>query len=277
MDSIWPAGERPKLKKQIAFLLDISERPPDILAENCVLILPTFQLEQALAVAFTQGFFHFLPLEHPHLRFLLAQTCSLLNEPIAVIKNLEKMLLSEAKNSSPVIQTFKPLQSYKVAFVNTAEKTRLLEKLGTTLDAHPATRLVKDNSLAIVDELMMNALYDAPREALGKSSDIRPVEFFYLCDKNYLILGCTDLFGSLNARKLLARLNTVWVQGRAQAMNYGPGGAGLGTAMILDCCADLLAVIEIGKRTTVLATVPLGISRKKAAQHAKSLRLIEIP
>ncbi len=179
MDAIWPLNERPHLTKRIAFLLDISERPPNVAVEDCVLILLSFQLKQALAMAFTQGFVHFLPWEHPHLRFMLEQTCVLLNQPSWAVKNLESVLLSQAINPSLVLQTFKPFESYKVTFVNTTEKSRLLEQLALTLEGHPATRLIKDNSLSIVDELTMNSLYDAPREALENSTDVRPVEFFY--------------------------------------------------------------------------------------------------
>lgn len=87
--------------------------------------------------------------------------------------------------------------------------------------------------LAVFEELYMNAMLDAPREA-GGSVGGRQLLFEISWDESEFVISCRDEWGSLDAVRLLKKMADVHVRGAAASMNMTRvGGAGIGSMILL--------------------------------------------
>lgn len=138
------------------------------------------------------------------------------------------------------------------------------------------------------DELLMNALYDAPaarfgvrarigertRAGLGPLGD-EPVTLRYACDGRYLGLSVRDNYGLLTKEALLDNL------ARARASKGAPRegdasdgrGAGLGLYFILSNVTRFIANIEPGRTTEVIGLFDLRRIGRDADGCARSLHV----
>ena len=278
LEEVWPSAQRPQVAKDIAVINSISDKPDDIPVEHCILLVEGLEPGPAVARAQADGFHHIVPTTHPYVNFVLTTACMMIDRPEKLLTEPESLLLPHRVNTARlVMDNFEAVTKKTIKLKKVSEKTKALDELVAQLDSQPATRLLRESAISITDELLMNAFYDAPREANIKDIKKRPkaVDFFFVSDENVLLIGCRDFYGSLKVEKLLARLHTVYSQGMARAMNMGPGGAGLGLKIVLDHGLDLVAICEKQKQTLVLVTLPLGLSRRKMAALEKSIRLLE--
>ncbi len=127
---------------------------------------------------------------------------------------------------------------------------------------------------AVFEELFMNAMIDAPREA--KSASLASETLFYLgSDESRLGLACHDHYGSLDIEKLLKRMRKVYEEGAGKAINLsGPGGAGLGCIIMLEKSALICFGVVRGKATVVSCLVYRHFSNKQRTELKKSLHLV---
>jgi hypothetical protein len=143
---------------------------------------------------------------------------------------------------------------------------------------------------SVSDELLMNALYDAPaiREGVSRKSridksndgEIPSDEAALLCyasDGRYFAVSVQDNYGELHKEAILDHLS------RARAAKGQPkphtapgtGGAGLGLYMILSSVTRFIANIEPGRRTEVICLFDLRQSGREANSVAQSLHIFE--
>jgi anti-sigma regulatory factor (Ser/Thr protein kinase) len=114
-----------------------------------------------------------------------------------------------------------------------------------------------------VDELIMNAIYDAPVDSAGKclygvtarNSQIEltgrsAVELQVAHDGEYVTLTALDLFGSLDKAKLLSAISKVYRQ-QDYKVRTGAAGAGLGLATVFRSGGSFHFASENGVRTEV--------------------------
>jgi len=128
---------------------------------------------------------------------------------------------------------------------------------------------------AIFEELYMNAMLDAPREAGGKKAN-KFVSFYLGCDERRIAIVCEDQYGSLKMTKLLARMKDVYERGAGDAIDLrGPGGAGLGCVIMLEKSSLLCIGVVPQQITTVAALVPRHTSFRKRTDQKKSIHLVE--
>ncbi len=143
----------------------------------------------------------------------------------------------------------------------------------------------------IADELITNAIYNAPRDAAGKPKYaalsrretvvLEPHETAVLefaCDGNFIALSQVDPFGSLTQETIVNYLNRCLVQGAAAISDGSPafggsGGAGIGLYRMFQSLSKFIVNIEPGKRTEVIALIDLRVSMKKFRQQAKSFHI----
>jgi hypothetical protein len=139
---------------------------------------------------------------------------------------------------------------------------------------------------AIVDELVTNAVYDAPRDAEGnpryaavdRRHKVRldpgeEVAVRWASDGEMLAVSVSDAFGALRAdhvRKGLRRCLTA-----ADPIEQKAGGAGLGIYTAIAYSTQLVVNVERGKRTEVIAIVDLR--RGGARRGGRSLHLFFDP
>jgi hypothetical protein len=140
-------------------------------------------------------------------------------------------------------------------------------------------------------ELLMNAMYDAPRDALGAARyaqdrrqeltlEAHEVPIFRLCtDGLFLALQAVDPFGALTRRHLFGGL----VRGlegagqtqAAQVLDTSSGGAGLGMLKMYDACSILVADVEPGRRTEMTAFWELDANPREMRDMPRSVHFFE--
>lgn len=118
---------------------------------------------------------------------------------------------------------------------------------------------------SVTDELLMNALYDAPalrhgqRRAVGEPpSPDEVVRLCYASDERYFAVSVQDNFGELHKEAILDHLTRARSErGRPRSTESPTGGAGLGLYFIFAATTRFIANVEPGARTEVICLFDL--------------------
>jgi len=133
-----------------------------------------------------------------------------------------------------------------------------------------------ESVVANFEELFMNAMLDAPREARNPSPSTGSI-FFLAADERRLGIACQDPHGSLNILKLLNRMSEVYEQGAGAVINLrGPGGAGLGCTIMMENSALICFGVRPDQSTVVSCLVHRHLSYRRRAEIKKSLHLVTL-
>jgi hypothetical protein len=130
----------------------------------------------------------------------------------------------------------------------------------------------------VVDELLMNALYDAPAVA-APPGDKPPARALlrWGCDGRHFAVSVEDEYGALRKESILehlARARQERFLPRGGAGDEGAGnGAGLGLYFILSSVTRFIANIAPGKRTEVVCLFDLKQSGRDTEACARSLHV----
>jgi hypothetical protein len=137
---------------------------------------------------------------------------------------------------------------------------------------------------SVVDELLMNALYDAP--AVHGGDPACPVKpgvpgpnaealLRWAADGRYFAVSVQDDFGALRKEAILDHVTRARQErGRPRSSEEAEGaGAGLGLYFILSSVTRFVANIEPGKRTEVVCLFDLKASGREAEACARSLHV----
>ena len=117
----------------------------------------------------------------------------------------------------------------------------------------------------VTEELLMNAIYDAPTDSEGNSIynhlprttdiNLEPDQFStirYASDGMFLAVSVEDPFGSLNGKIILNYLKSCYT-GTAGNLNTNKGGAGRGLHQIIENSDLVVFNIHKNKKTEVIA------------------------
>lgn len=177
----------------------------------------------------------------------------------------------------------KELQLLQIDFSSAKEKSTRLDELRTVLGQITRSSLV-DEICLVADELFTNAIYNAPhpeadqempieRTASTRVKSARPATLRLGKSGERLVLSCQDLYGTLQPRALLKRIEDCYRQGTESMINWGPGGAGIGSFLIFNCCVGLYIATEPGKRTVVCCAFPLNHKSRRRDELPKNLHV----
>jgi hypothetical protein len=136
---------------------------------------------------------------------------------------------------------------------------------------------------SVVDELLMNALHDAPRESRPARAstasaatelderDPRAV-LRWACDADTIAISVGDAFGALRQRDVIDHVRRAKEdRGRPELDAHG---AGLGLYLVLANVASLVVNVDPGRRTEVVCLFDrAGIDRRAVEPRAKSLHV----
>lgn len=195
------------------------------------------------------------------------------------IFGLEKYLSWGAKVHELEINTY---EEKRAALMTVAEYAR---EVG-------ARRHVIGKIESVTDELLMNALYDAPAVSRGQQpaqhattldeSAMKQCDeaalVRYACDGRYFAVSVQDEYGQLHKEAILDHL----VRARAErgapklAETTAASGAGLGLYFILSSVTRFIANIDRGTRTEVVCLFDLKESGRDAASCARSLHIFTV-
>ena len=137
----------------------------------------------------------------------------------------------------------------------------------------------------ITDELITNAVYNAPRGADGKPKYahldrrqkviLEPSEHALLqwgCDGRYLAVSATDRFGSLRGETVASYLTKCFRRGDDQ-IDTKAGGAGLGLYMAFNSVTQLVVNVQVGVRTEVIALFYIRSESRGFRRSGRSLNV----
>jgi len=153
------------------------------------------------------------------------------------------------------------LQSIRLT--NSAQKQEAVDEVKNYLVALKFQTRMASVIANAVDELLMNAMFDAPTDATGRhlydatarSSVIElsgksSVELQVTFDGTYVALTAIDLYGSIDKSKLLAAISAIY-RDQEYRVRQGVAGAGLGLATVFHSGGSFLFSSEQGVRTEV--------------------------
>jgi hypothetical protein len=148
----------------------------------------------------------------------------------------------------------------------------------------PSPALLND-ILTVVDEALTNAVFNAPFAGGTATAPPRnevnvPIDpdkkpyLFAGHDSERVIVGCRDSYGSLKVPDLLKRIKTCYQNNVGDVINYGEGGAGIGSFMMFESCASMYIGVDSGSSTTICCSFPLKLSATKRGQLPKNIHVI---
>jgi len=157
-----------------------------------------------------------------------------------------------------------------IAISSSLEKESALGALAEHLRAAGVRNRFSQHAQRVADELLTNALYDAPTDANGtpRYRDVARTEvvelpdheratFLFGVDGRGITVAIRDPFGSLTAGAVHSNLARASRSGDDQIRATG-GGAGLGLYMILDAALEWTVAIEAGRKTEMICVLGSG-------------------
>ena len=150
---------------------------------------------------------------------------------------------------------------------NADQRRALVDDLAADVHGAGLGPRVLASATLIADELLSNALFNAPVDDSGAhhhQDDARgasrrldgrdQVSLRYACDARYLAIEVEDRFGSLDRRTILRCLSKA--TGRApDKVSMQTRGAGIGLATVYGSCNHLVFNLDPGRRTQVIALI----------------------
>jgi hypothetical protein len=134
-------------------------------------------------------------------------------------------------------------------------------------------------------ELLMNALYDAPRAKDGSQRHLgldrrlpvtlegnEAVRLRYGCDGQTLALAVADSFGALSRRAVIDGLRKIG-DGQPSPRGAAPAAAGLGLVMAYSVANQLIFSVERGRSTEVTVALHVGGSNRSAQERGTAVHL----
>ena len=177
-----------------------------------------------------------------------------------------------------------------IAFFSSNAKKDVMAQVQAAVLTRSSSATMLEDVLAMTDELYTNAIYNAPYVdfASGRNPGVSRLDaaeirykaglesrLIVAADERRLLIGCVDPFGSLNLLRYLHRIKETYVRGPAATMNFGPGGAGLGSYIIFNSASSLYFGVWPGVATVLFCVLPLGISYRKRVELPKHLHWVQ--
>jgi len=143
----------------------------------------------------------------------------------------------------------------------------------------------------VTDELLMNALYDAPaakygcrslfqgrgRPGAGPVGD-KPVSLMFGCDGRYLAVGVRDAFGELRKSHIVDQLERTMVERRGPRLDGGEeSGGGLGFYFVLSSVSRFVVNVVGGSMTEVIALFDLRRGARDVQTAARGFSFFQSP
>jgi len=200
---------------------------------------------------------------------------------IKIITDPEKYLFHP---SECTLGPQKESRYFKMAISCSKEKRDVVEKLLKFAENLVSISSIRDSLALMADELITNAFFNAPTDseeqhiyAHMKRTEIvqlapnKCAEVFLTVAKDCLMIGCTDLYGSIQLEEFIKRLQKNYGDSKTFNMNMGHAGAGIGCRMMIDHSSSFSVVAKKNQRTVMSCTLPLAQSMKSLEARKKSL------
>ncbi|MGZ3721575.1 MAG: hypothetical protein ACXVA9_01510 [Bdellovibrionales bacterium] len=186
-------------------------------------------------------------------------------------------------------QSERALIASDTTFTNSNQKQEILGNITAAVQGRALSQTILDDVIAVADEFFTNAIFNAPfvdmnthknpglsRHSLEiKFEDGKQGRMFLAIDANRLVIGCEDPYGSLDLNRYLSKVRSTYQRGPAAAINFGPGGAGIGSYIIFNAGSSLYFGVWPGHTTLLCCVIPIGLSNRKRIQLSKHVHWIQ--
>ncbi len=179
------------------------------------------------------------------------------------------------------------LQRTGISFIveKLLQRREILASVETYLTAFTASPALINDILCVIDETLTNAVYNAPfaggmlstpsREILDFPIDpSKKPKIFVGQDRDRVVVGCRDAYGSLHVESLINRIRNCYENQVADMINFGEGGAGIGSFLMFNSCASMYIGVDTGASTTICFSFPLKLSAADRSEMPKNIHVI---
>ena len=148
-----------------------------------------------------------------------------------------------------------------------SEKRVVIGEVCAWAEAIGARTPIVHRMASVVDELLMNALHDAPRESkplIELHAPEKRAVLRWACDDDHIAISVGDAFGALRQRDVIGHVRRARDErGRPELDEHG---AGLGLYLVLANVASLIVNVDPGRRTEVVCLFDRGASDRRAIE-----------
>lgn len=141
------------------------------------------------------------------------------------------------------------------------QKAQAIQDLDTFLGQDPKLQSIRPLCLESSDEMLSNAIYNAPVSAMGERTHKntprevtvtleREVKLFACYSDKKIVVGCEDLYGSIDREEVLTRVAAIYNKKTFSPLESG-AGAGLGLKMMISNSANFYIYCESRRRTLI--------------------------
>jgi hypothetical protein len=161
------------------------------------------------------------------------------------------------------------------AIANDADKRHAMGEVCAWAEAIGARRPIVHRIANVADELMMNALYDAPRDGPPGGAP-RHAELRWGADAEVIAISVADTFGALRQRDVIGHVRRARSErGRPRPETSAQRGAGLGLYLVVANVASLVFNVEAGRRTEVVCLFDRTTAGRPAVSSVRSLHVFQ--
>jgi hypothetical protein len=159
------------------------------------------------------------------------------------------------------------------------EKRAAIHEVMAWAEAKGARKPILHRLACVIDELLMNALHDAPRESrpvMFAESERRAV-LRWGCDEQTLAVSVTDGFGAISQRDVIDHVRRARDE-RGRPNPTDEPGAGLGLYLVLANVASLIVNVDPGRLTEVVCLFDrTRRDRRAITGSVRSLHVFQAP
>ncbi len=155
---------------------------------------------------------------------------------------------------------------------NDAHKRTAMGEVCAWAEGLGARRPVVHRIASVVDELLMNAMLDAPRESRPSMEPGGSAMLRWACDSRVLAVSVGDDYGAIRQRDVIDHVRRArHERGRPQG---DEPGAGLGLYLVLSNVASLIVNVDPGRRTEVVCL--FDVARRERRAIASGVRALHV-
>jgi len=161
------------------------------------------------------------------------------------------------------------------AIVNDVDKRAAMGEVCAWAEGIGARRPVVHRIASVVDELLMNAMLDAPRESRPSMEPGGTAMLRWACDARVLAISVGDDYGAIRQRDVIDHVRRArHERGRPQPTSDDEPGAGLGLYLVLANVASLIVNVDPGRRTEVVCL--FDVARRERRAIASGVRALHV-
>jgi hypothetical protein len=276
-----------KLISTVPWHKEIDATTFEVVDDRCIGISDSLSPQEILRLATEQNFTHICQRQGLEFKKEVISSENLIHAP-------------ESFFEFPVASVFSPNDlnrkseakfiSALANFNSSHRKREILDMFTKAMESKGVSQTISADIVSVADEMYTNAIFNAPfvdkKSAFNPGVDRSETEIVLpkgkegqlvlAHDENRLMIACQDPFGTLNLDGYLSKIKSTYDRGAAASMNFGPGGAGIGSYIIFNTCVSFYVGVKSGRASVVACVLPLGMSNRKRTLMPKLIHWLHL-